>query len=688
MVLVRSAISMLLLLLISFHSSAQWVRWDGEANNGLWNDPLNWNTNLVPTSTDSVLLDNSIVPVSYSLKMPEGNTLVRILRLCIRPDQPNTIVVEWPFTNTAASGLWVQGAGGIQLYANATFINASGASPGTAILISDSLYIFQGGRWIHRTTSGHASYLSRLSKAPDTDSGVFEFDVPGPGGYAVSITGRQFGTLELNNSTGSSSRTYFSNGIQPCSIRGDLIIRPKVNFSLDYNSQLTVQGDLICDGLIDLATGLNAATISLKGGFMGVGSITETGSVDPLIDLSGSGLQDIDFSGQVSNTIKFQINNPAGVRLNRSIMLPYQLKLINGKFYSSNEDLLTIGSGGTIIADSIQANSFINGPVKKMGLNAMQSFLFPVGKGSRLRWVHISSVTGDVKVEYMREDPHGLAAIIDSPLKHISGLEYWKLEFYQPGNAKAILSFDDVNSGGVTELSSLTTAFLENESWRSAGNTAVIGSAGASGAVQSMVLNIQSGVYAFCLGSINGFQNPLPLRRLYKIRLQWDRAKSSIKWVCPVALKKYEIKWNTQLYKNDSIGLPGSKVWDGWTGSFKIQPPINNTSFEMLGWDQNGIMYKSDHLFIPGQKTQVEILSLTMDPSGDKIKLNLKCHKQQRGLFIIADHTGRVVQKSIASLREDVEQLTIPLKHFSGRILLVTLITDSNQIVAKQLFRF
>ena len=674
----------MLLLFISGYSAAQWVRWDGEANNGLWSDPLNWNTNAVPVSSDSVLLDNSLFSGSYLVTMPEGNTQVRILRLCIRPDQLNAIVLEWPSTNTAASGLWVQGTGGIQLYENATFINASGASPGTAIVISDSIYIYNGGRWIHRTTSGHASYLSKLSRSAETDRGVFEFDVPGTAGYAISITGRQFGTLELNNSTVSSTRTYFSNGIQSSIVRGSLIIRPKVNYSLDYNTTMNIQGDLICDGSLDLSAGSNTTTFALRGGLRGAGLITETGTVQPLIDLSGTRMQEIDFSGQISNAVRVQINNASDVQLKRSLTLPYQLLLILGRIHTTNENLLNIGPTGSILFDSTSSNSFINGPLRKVGLNSFQHFLFPVGKGTRMRWIKTNAVTGDLKVEYLRADPHALSLLLDSPLKHISRLEYWKVEFYQSGNATVALSFDDVNSGGVTELSSLTTAMLEADHWKSVGNTAVTGSAGGSGSVQSELLNREAGSYLFCLGSMNAFQNPLPLEK-NTIKLKYDRRKNEIKWIAPVSLKRYELKINGSLYKNLSVDLQGISNEEQSMGSIKLPNLNGHTVIDMAGWDAKGIQFKSEPLSIYDPTGSFGMEQVVIDPSGSMLHIQLKGRLPKRVSLIVSDMFGRVIQRNMVALREGVNTLSIPVKAITAGVYSVSLNSDFNQVAAKRI---
>ena len=55
------------------------VRWDGGAGDGLWNTPSNWFGDVVPSATDDVVLDHSMVPTNYIVTLPSGtaSTTVR-----------------------------------------------------------------------------------------------------------------------------------------------------------------------------------------------------------------------------------------------------------------------------------------------------------------------------------------------------------------------------------------------------------------------------------------------------------------------------------------------------------------------------------------------------------------------------------------------------------------------------------
>ncbi|PWJ42106.1 hypothetical protein BC781_103356 [Sediminitomix flava] len=48
------------------------VKWDGDAGDGLWNTATNWSGDAIPTSTDNVVLDNSLVAGNYNVSIPSA----------------------------------------------------------------------------------------------------------------------------------------------------------------------------------------------------------------------------------------------------------------------------------------------------------------------------------------------------------------------------------------------------------------------------------------------------------------------------------------------------------------------------------------------------------------------------------------------------------------------------------------
>lgn len=149
------------------------------------------------------------------------------------------------------------------------------------------------------------------------------------------------------------------------------------------------------------------------------------------VQVTGDGLP-----SSLTGTLK--INNSAGlpttgVTLSQSTTVAGTLDLTLGKLTTSAGQLVTINNAASII--NAGANSFINGPAKKVGDDA--SFTFPVGKGSIYAPIGISGGTGanasdEFTAEYVRGNPQsstGACPIYCQPgMDHVSYVEYWTLD--------------------------------------------------------------------------------------------------------------------------------------------------------------------------------------------------------------------------------------------------------------------
>src|SRR5215204_1358318 len=197
------------------------IKWDGGGGDGQWNAPASWIGDITPGATDDVLLDHSIISRSYVVIFPSGITTVTVRTLVISPSVPETIEVRLPVTNTAVPAFTATGSVyGLEIHDGGIFRNSSGASAGTPVDISDSIKIHNGGWFIHNTSRAHAGNVMVLSKAPGTEQGSFEFDVPGGAGYTVSIAGRVYGNLILSAVAAGGTKSYTSTGTTAVSING------------------------------------------------------------------------------------------------------------------------------------------------------------------------------------------------------------------------------------------------------------------------------------------------------------------------------------------------------------------------------------------------------------------------------------------------------------------------------------
>lgn len=509
----QSLLAILLYCLLPATGCLAQVKWDGEAGDGLWSSPLNWSSNLVPQSSDDVLLDNSLVTATYNVALT-GSALVHALH--ISPASGNRITLTIPNSSTALPAIATTGTGySIALDSGAVLLNASGMTAGAVISITDSFKIANGATYIHQSRSSHASLVSQLSRSPGTEKGIFEFDVPG-GSYTIAITNRVYGTLLLDAGSSGGSQAYSGSAANPLLVNGDLIIHAGVSLNLDNTAATTIRGNLDVAGLFNLASQPNNNTVFVQGDvLLNGGQITETSTGLPTLECNGNIPQRLQLGPQIKNSVALKINNPQGVDFLSDCQLPYQLTLAKG-IVRNHGFLLSLLPGCGLVADSANPNCFVDGRLRKEGLNNDQHFLFPVGDRTVQRWLSLNNATGNFTVEFFRQDPHSLSAIIDPALHHISSIEYWSVtaDGVSP-SAAAELSFNDVNSGGVTDLQTLRVAQWDASGWKDKGNVFTTGSAGAAGSVASGLISFtKTGSEFFTLASSVGSQNPLPVEWL------------------------------------------------------------------------------------------------------------------------------------------------------------------------------
>lgn len=494
------------------------VKWDGEAGDGLWASAGNWTGNVLPGINDDVVLDNSIVAGNYTVLLPGATAAVTVKTIAIMPGAGNVIQLQLQAGNTATPALTATGPGyGITIGNGGVLLNASGAGSGNAISVADSFRINNGGQYIHNSRSAHAALVTLLSRLPGTEKGVLTFDVPG-GGYTIASTNRVYGTLVLSAAASGGIQVYATSAANPFVINGDLVIKTGVTLNLDITAATTVKGNYQQEGgVFNLASQSNNNSIFIEGDFIQTaGTITETSGGLPVVQFNGPLAQNIRADGMIVNSVGFRINNGNGVHLQSNLSLPYDLSLVNGILHN-HSFLLTLQAGCSIHADSLSINSFVNGALRKEGLAANAHFLFPVGKGITQRWLALKNVSGNYTVEFFKANPNTLSFNFANGIHHISSIEYWSVNADAlPAPAASVeLSFDNVNSGGVTDMTALRVSQFEAGVWTDRGNTATTGTAGSAGGVVSNTVNVfgPAAPY-FTLASSNAFQNPLPLRLL------------------------------------------------------------------------------------------------------------------------------------------------------------------------------
>ncbi len=480
----------------------------------LWDNPLNWEDNSLPLEDDEILFDNTFLSNSYSVILPSFHVIIK--SITIVPVGTNTIEVVLPNSVTEVPALTITGSGyGLVINDGGVFRNSSGAASGTPLVVNDSIRINNGGKLIINTPRAHASIVDRLSALPGTEEGVVEFDVP-VASSTISLSGRTYGKLVLKSTAYGRWVNYTAVGINKVNIRSDLEIMDSVSFNLNFSDTVMIGGHLVQNySVFNVGNSSRSITVAVKGNmFQDNNSIlTESGSAVQRIVLNGEGDQLINMNGTIINEIEVVKNGSGNATLMSSLTLPYSLHLMKGNINSSAENPLILSPTCVVMADTINNQSHINGPLTKYNL-ANDDFLFPVGDGLKMRWLMLMSATGSFTVRYINEDPHVLSEGYGEGIERVSKIEYWDIHSVEGAQAKVKLSFHDPHSGGVTDLNSLKVAWLGDGIWMDHGSTLFAGTAGSNGWIYADRIHTFSGNDFFALASALGLENPLPFHFL------------------------------------------------------------------------------------------------------------------------------------------------------------------------------
>jgi hypothetical protein len=662
----------LLSFLMPFQILAETKIWTGYGGDTNWANPLNWSGTVLPGIADDVWLDNSEMPLSFQIILPDLAVTIRTLH--IRPSPGRNIELILPASNKVTDGFSVTGPGyGIELDAGAVFRNASGVASGESLFIADSLIIHDGARYIHQTRASHANSLLRiLSIAPGTEQGIFDFDVP-RASYTISVSNRVYGSLELHANALGAAVNYTCTGANPLLVRGNLRIGAGVSMSMNLsgsNGNIQVAGDFIQEGgQLNLAAGTgNQTVLRVKGDLYQspVSVITETTSGNPYLELNGNRLQEIAMGGQIRNQVGFRINNTAGGILRLPLRLPWNLHLLDGMLICSASAVLILDTVCTISADSARlTGSYVEGPMRKLGLIAGAYFLFPVGKAGNLRWLGLGEAAGDFTVEYVREDPASLSTNLAPDLDHISKLEYWKVLGNGPfsGNAKIELSFASVQCGGVTDPQYLNVAKFQSALWENAGHSAITGNA-IQGSVSSSPSDL--GADAYTLASTVNLENPLPLAKI-DLKVKEVLGETVFSW----SIEGSEIPDHFDLYEVGNLDpypikqIPAQPQQKNYSWNWKSGVENGDHFFQVRMIDQHGVEYKSKIVHLYQQTGNTRLSWLITDIPSQRNQLLIQVNDPDTWSYEIFSINGRLFKKGSLQLSKGNNFLRIVPENLS-----------------------
>lgn len=674
----------LFLLIFSASSSDAQKKWDGEAGSNQWSDANNWTDNSLPAATDNVVLDNSFVSGSYIVELPILATTVK--NISINPSGNNIIQLDLPKTNKAIPALTITG---LVINPGGIFKNSSGATSGTPVVISDSIRINDDGRFIINTPRAHATNIERLSRAPGTERGVLEFDIP-DASTTISLSGRTFGKLVLKSAAFGATLNYTAAGTNKVYIRSDLEIGEGVNFNLNFSDTIFVRGDLRQEkSTLNLGNTARNVVLAVGGNItqLSTGLITESGTGTQQILLNGSGEQQLNIQGQVLNQVSLVKNGPGDARLLSHLTLPFLLSLRRGNIISANDAMLMLLPECSVSADTLSSDSYVDGPLRKMGL-AGSSFMFPVGARNYLRWLQLVNATGDFTVQYFRSDPTQVSKIVGNGIHHISAIEYWDVAGDNSATAAIKLSFSDPQSGGVTDVSHLRVAKLTNGEWTNAGNTDFRGAPGSNGWVSSSAAGgFSAENNFFALASAISQENPLPFSEI-KLAANRARGKLFFLWEADAddATKHFELQESADNNQYRCIytcpALPGKTGY-----RYEMDDTITITKYYRI--KAKGEDPTNEHLSKTVKLTPEQKQSFSMNTLYVRNHLNLRISimENKRLDFMLYNMAGHALKKVTMNIQKGTTNLKIPVTELPPGAYFLVILNGYNRLFTSKFVR-
>jgi len=303
-----------------------------------------------------------------------------------------------------------------------------------------------------------------------------------------------------------------------------------VSINFEGNSTVNGSGTTIYDNF-KLAAGANITlnnNIEVSGDLIVDGTLTGTGKT---VTFSGSTSSTIRGSGTISlgNVVQNKIST--SLTLLAPITITGALTLTNGIINTTSANLLTMANDATSTAGN--ANSFVNGPMKKVGNDA---FVFPLGNNGVWARLGISApaLPGDAfTAQYFANSYSNTDSLSStSPvLNNVSKVEYWNCERTAGTSDVTVqLFWEDPDRSGISDYNEIMVAHWNGTEWENQGRIGITPMP--QGDVTS---TMQSSFSPFTFGSVGG-NNVLPITLLNfnarlnpsrQVNLAWETASET-----------------------------------------------------------------------------------------------------------------------------------------------------------------
>lgn len=256
------------------------------------------------------------------------------------------------------------------------------------------------------------------------------------------------------------------------SIDGDIIMNAGAQQEAFIN--IVDGGQVKLGGTISRLTDYGNLTMAGQGKLVFNGTSPQS---IPVSKLPSSGTDSLYFMN-----VEFDNTSGAPITLTEDMIIQDSLVLDNGKVITSASAKIVLEDGATITGGN--SNSYIIGPVRKLGTSAGQSLTIPIGSNEEFAPITLSPISNtnaDITFRYASEPPPFDIDTKQIGIDNISTDGYWTVEKNaSAGNLGVTLNWENSAEKGITEINDLLVVGWDGTEWKNFGQeeSGIVGDGG------------------------------------------------------------------------------------------------------------------------------------------------------------------------------------------------------------------
>lgn len=382
------------------------------------------------------------------------------------------------------------------------------------------------------------------------------------------------------------------------------------------------------------AAWVNNGTFRLRGNITNAQSsmMNSTGT----LHLEGSASQTVNGT-QVFRTNHLVTNNSNGITLNNSLSVAGTHTFTAGIITSSSTPDYLVYEAGAGYSGSSDARH-VNGWVTKQGNT---NFIFPVGNGTYLRPIEISSLSASSVFNAKHSGATTNTANVASPIVMVDPNEYWTLNQISGGTAQVQLNWDHSKIAFPNWLlSDIRVVTYTAGMWTNRGGTAT-GDTRATGSITSSSINT--------FGAITfGSQSAILPMRLLSITAKRVNEHTAVNWTTDNEqhVDHYEVErmddYGIKFFFIGSVPAKNSAAAN--TYEFIDRLPLNGTAqYRVKTVDTDGAKSYSPIVSVTGSDMRANMLLLN-NPVKDALHIEVAPRHEGKYFYQIINAAGQSVQ--------------------------------------------